>query len=80
MCLKHFAELIEFSKKEMPDSTTLEMAKDMAEVQKKNLQRLSEEVKYFNDKFDHRNVEKPWGTSKDALPRAINKLSGRIIK
>jgi len=80
MCLQHFVELIEFSKKEMPDSTTLEIAKDMAEVQKKNLQRLSEEVKYFNDKFDHRNVEKPWGTSKDALPRAINKLSGRIIK
>ena len=52
----------------------------MAAVQKENLQRLSEEVKFFNDKFDHRNVNKPWGTAKDALPRAINKLSGHKIK
>ena len=38
------------------------------------------EVKLFNDKFDHRNASKPWGTAKDALPRAINKLSGHKIK
>lgn len=80
LCLQHFAELIEFSKKEMSDKVTLELSKDMAKVQKENLQRLAQEVKFFNDKFDHRNVDKPWGTAKDALPRAINKLSGHKIK
>lgn len=79
-CLKHFSQLIDFAKKEKSDSITLSLAKDMAKLQKKNLQRLSEEVKFFNDKFDHRNVDKPWGTAKDALPRAINKLSGHTIK
>lgn len=80
LCLRHFAELIEFSKKEITDKVSLSLVKDLVQVQKKNLQRLSEEVKYFNDKFDHRNVDKPWGTAKDALPRAINKLSGHKIK
>ena len=80
LCLKHFAELIEFSKKEMPDKITLNLTKDLVKAQKKNLQRLSEEVKFFNDKFDHRNVDKPWGSAKDALPRVINKLSGHKIK
>ncbi len=80
LCLQHFAQLIEFSKKEFNDKITLGLTKDLAQVQKKNLQRLSEEVKYFNDKFDHRNVDKPWGTAKDAIPRVINKLSGHKIK
>lgn len=79
-CLHHFAEMIEFAKKEVSDKIALDLARDMAKVQKKNLQRLSEEVKFFNDKFDHRNVNKPWGSAKDALPRAINKLSGHKIK
>ena len=64
----------------MSDKVTLELSKDLAKVQRKNLQRLAEEVKFFNDKFDHRNVNKPWGTAKDALPRAVNKLSGHKIK
>ena len=80
LCLHHFAELMEFASDEFGDTTALKFSKELAEVQKKNLQRLSEEVKAFNDKFDHRNVGSPWGSEKDALPRAINKLSGRIIK
>lgn len=80
LCLKHFKELIQFAQKEAPDRIALDMVKGLAEVQNKNLQRLTEEVKYFNDKFDHRNVDKPWGTAKDALPRAINKLTGGKIK
>ena len=80
LCLKHFNELLVFAQKETSDKVALDMAKGMAKVQNKNLQRLAEEVKYFNDKFDHRNVDKPWGTAKDALPRAINKLTGGKIK
>ena len=80
LCLKHFAEMIEFSKKEMSDKVTLDLARGLAALQKKNLQRISEEVKFFNDKFDHRNVSKPWGTAKDALPRGLNKISGGKIK
>ncbi|MEX1376896.1 MAG: DUF6062 family protein [Eubacteriales bacterium] len=80
LCLKHFQELIRFAQKEAPDKVALDLAKGLARVQNENLQRLAEEVKYFNDKFDHRNVDKPWGTAKDALPRAINKLTGGKIR
>lgn len=80
LCLVHYAQLIEFCNKEMSDKVTLNFAQDLTRVQKKNLQRIAKEVKYFNDKFDHKNIDKPWGSAKDALPRAINKLSGHIIK
>ncbi|GHU73971.1 hypothetical protein AGMMS49992_14150 [Clostridia bacterium] len=41
-----------------------------------NLRRIEKELEWFTLKFDYRNFDKPWGTSKDALPRSILKLSG----
>lgn len=43
---------------------------------KDSLARLEEELAWFTQKFDYRNSDKPWGTSKDALERTVNKLRG----
>ena len=34
------------------------------------------DVEWFTLKFDYRNQSKPWGNSKDAVPRAIALLGG----
>ncbi|NLE68688.1 MAG: hypothetical protein GX611_00720, partial [Clostridiales bacterium] len=41
-----------------------------------NLKRLEEELEWFTLKFDYRNADKPWGNSRDALERTVNKLRG----
>ena len=41
-----------------------------------SLARLEEELSWFTQKFDYRNAQKPWGDSKDALERTVNKLRG----
>lgn len=76
-CLKHFARIINSYKHAGSASKTF--LESIAKVQEDNLARLEDELIYFTDKFDYRNHDKPWGTSKDALPRAINKIHGAVI-
>ena len=40
---------------------------------------LEKEIEWFTLKFDHKNADKPWGTSKDSLERTILKLRGKCI-
>lgn len=41
-----------------------------------SLARLEEELAWFTQKFDYRNAQEPWGNSRDALERTVNKLQG----
>ena len=41
-----------------------------------NMQRLSDDLDWFCDKFDYRNKDADWRTSKDALPRGMQKAAG----
>lgn len=41
-----------------------------------HLAQLEEDLVFFTQKFDYRNADKPWGTSKDALERSVNALRG----
>lgn len=77
LCLNHYSRLTQYAMKDLSSKRQLEFAKDLALLQRDNLDRISKDVKWFADKFDHKNISKPWGASKDALPRTINKLSGR---
>ena len=40
------------------------------------MQRLSDDLDWFCDKFDYRNKDADWRTSKDALPRGLQKAAG----
>jgi hypothetical protein len=52
----------------------------LIELERNNLNRVERELEWFTLKFDYRNKDKPWGDSKDALPRALRKLTGVNIK
>ena len=51
----------------------------MKAVELPNLKRIEGELEWFTLKFDYRNDGKPWGNSKDAPERAINKLMGACV-
>ena len=53
--------------------------KKVAEIELANLKRVEGELEWFTLKFDYRNTDKPWGNSKDAVERGINKLMGAIV-
>ena len=38
------------------------------------------DLEWFTLKFDYRNQDKPWGNSRNALERTVNRLRGRCLK
>jgi len=73
-CTKHFEQVIKGINGELKGKTRVEFLEVIFEMQLTNLRRLQEEVKWFTDKSDYRNNDKPWGNSKDAVQRCIEKL------
>ena len=74
-CMHHYAELLRYS------SEAGFMAKDylkvLADVQKRNIDRLKEELHGFCAKHDYRNATAPLGNAETALPRIGEKFYGK---
>ena len=75
-CLRHFKLLLESSEKYLKASEVNDFVDILCIMQIENLDRVQKEVNWFTRKFDYRNNDAPWGNSKDALPRSIQKLKG----
>lgn len=75
-CLKHLRLLFEGVKKYLSPKDAAIFATSMLNMQFENLDRIQKEVNWFTKKFDYRYNDAPWGNSKDALPRSIQKIVG----
>lgn len=75
-CLPHLRMLLENSKKHLKGRTLNDFMQDTMKMQMDNLKRIYDEVNWFTQKFDYRYKDEPWGNSKDAVPRAIQKIAG----
>jgi len=75
-CLPHFKILLEGAKQHLSSNKQWEFLTDVLPTQMENMKRIQEEVNWFTKKFDYRNNDAPWGNSKDAVPRAIEKNVG----
>jgi hypothetical protein len=74
-CTKHFGILYEqapscLSAKRLEDFITT-----LNRVYLTNMERVTDDLEWFTDKFDYRNEDKPWKNSKDALPRSMTKTN-----
>lgn len=76
LCLPDTALVMEMAEAEAGGKKRQEFFAALSKVQKENLSRIEEELEWFTLKFDYRNQDKPWGNSRDAVERAIGKLSG----
>ena len=74
-CLEHYGQLYEMAPKHLHGPALDAFTDDLNNVFLENFKRMQDEVSWFVDKFDYRNADKPWKTSKDALPRAITKVN-----
>ena len=75
-CLVHLKQLIKASGKYLKPQESTIFIRLLLQQQVENMNRIEKELDWFTKKFDYRNNDAPWGDSKDALPRTIQKLKG----
>lgn len=80
MCLTHYAQALEMAPKHLSGDALKRFVDTLTELETKSFERLEGEIEWFTQKFDYRNQDKPWGNSKDAVKRGINKLSRQVIE
>ena len=78
-CLPHLALVLELADKTLDAKQAAEFKKLVSELALRNLHRVADELEWFTLKFDYRNADKPWGNSRDAVERGINKLMGACV-
>lgn len=79
-CRYHLSSLLEMAGEVLPGKLQAEWITVTAELMQAAAERLDGELFWYTQKFDFQNDDKPWGTSKDALERGIQKLEGTILK
>ena len=78
-CLKHYGEMAECAMRDLSGKDRREFLQSLSEIELKSLDVLEKDIEWFTLKFDYRNQDKPWGNSRDATKRTLNKLRGRVV-
>ena len=79
VCIPHAVELLRFSVKQLNAANQQLFAQSLLSLLKSNLAEDEKDLEWFTLKFDYRNQSKPWGNSRNALERTINRLRGECI-
>lgn len=79
-CLPHFRLFLQMARQNKSPKECAKLLETILPLMQQNLERLDNELKTFTLKFDYRNKDMPWGNSKDALPRVLQKLKGSVFE
>ncbi len=74
-CTRHFGMLYERAPLHLSGRELDSFLGILVDTYLKNMQRVTDDLEWFTDKFDYRNADAPWKNSKDALPRSITKTN-----
>ena len=75
-CLNHFGELCTLADIKLNDKEKDTFYQVILPLMEANMQRLADDVAWMVEKFDYRNKDADWKTSKDAIQRGMQKLTG----
>jgi hypothetical protein len=78
-CLHHLPVVFEIADDLLKGRKYEAFVAQTVALQRQSLERLEGELLWYTQKFDYQNDAKPWGTSKDALQRVLQKLSGLVM-
>ena len=78
-CLNHFYALLEAGEKKLSASDYGDFLKTVVPAELGRLKELEADLDWFVRKFDYRNSNEPWKNSKDALLRALKKISSAAV-
>ena len=79
-CLPHFGDIMALSDTQLNDKYKEEFYMTLFEQMQTNFKRIEDDLSWFIDKFDYRNKDADWKTSKDAIPRGMQKLSSVYVQ
>ena len=79
-CLPHLATLLRGAAKHLNQKQASEFLNVISGLSREGMHLMEGELEWFTLKFDYRNVNKPWGESKDAVPRGMSLLGGQVIR
>lgn len=79
-CIMHFGELMNLGEHILSNKAKIDFYNTLFNQMQANLKRIEEDLSWFIDKYDYRNKDADWKTSKDAIPRAIQKLAGIYVQ
>ena len=79
VCLPDMALLMEMAEEALSGQVLKDFIDDLCAAVEKSLEKTEGDLEGFTLKFDYRNADKPWGDSRDALERAVNKLRSWCI-
>lgn len=77
-CLPHFSLLLRGAAKYLSQNQAAVFLTSLAALQGICLNSLCDDVEWYTLKFDYRNHDKDWKNSKDAIPRAIRRITGEV--
>ena len=75
-CLRHFAEVMDLAQEQLPNGQREWFYPTVMKLTVENLERVKGDLDWLIAKYDYRNAGKDWKNSRDALPRAMEKLQG----
>ena len=79
-CVPHFGDLMALSDSKLSDKYKADFYSTLFEKMESNLKRIEEDLSWFIDKYDYRNKDADWKTSKDAIPRGVQKLASIYVQ
>ncbi len=79
-CYHHVRRVAEMARHVLGRSKLQVFISELVTLQSASMHRLEGELQWYTQKFDYQNDDKPWGTSRDALERAIQKLTGLVVR
>lgn len=79
-CLHHFGLIMKIAGETLSTKAFNQWVEFIMPIETKALEELDADLLWFTQKFDYRNQDKPWGNSRDALPRTIQSLSGTYME
>jgi len=78
-CQPHFAQMLTVIDR-LPVGQRQKFLAALLDVQEANLERMQKELDWYVEKMDYNKRDLPWGTSRDALTRALTKTRGSTYK
>ena len=79
LCIPHTGQLLEVAAEELHPKELGEFVRELAGMERTNLDRIQEDISWFIKKFDYRFEKEDWKNSRDAVERTVNKTRGWCI-
>ena len=76
-CLHHTAHILRMSLEALDSKQQKDFAASLAQLQKKNLDRIADDLVYMIEHYKSENIRKPWNGCEDAQVRAVYKEIGK---